>query len=86
MLAWLRRRRVARLNRKAQVAAYVADMIARFGDQAYYVARDRDRDERKGVVVDAARPGRHWSAVKAEIAKVTGRKVGLDTATRYPQD
>lgn len=61
-------------------------MIARFGYQAYYEARDRDRDERKGAVIDAARPDRHWSAVKAEIAKVTGRWVGLDTAPRYPQD
>jgi hypothetical protein len=83
MLAWLRRRRAATAGRRALVESDAAALIARFGDQAYYVARDRDLDERKGKTVDDNRPVRHWSAVRVKIAKVTGKQVGEDAATRY---
>lgn len=82
MLAWLRRRRAARLDRAALVEADADALIARSGGEAYYVARDRDRDERRGVLTDANRPARHWSAVKARIGALTGKDTGVDTATR----
>lgn len=63
MLAWLCRRRAAAAIREALVEADAADLMDRFGDRAYGVARDRDRIERKGVAIDGNRPPRHWSGL-----------------------
>ena len=85
MLGWLRRRRSKRATLAALVEADAADLIHQFGDQAYYEARDRSRAERRGVISEPVRSPRHWSAVKARIADLTGKEVGFDTATRYLQ-
>jgi hypothetical protein len=34
-------------------------------------------------MIDANRPPSHWDKVRSEIARRTGRIVGVDTATRY---
>ena len=86
MLAWLHRRRAASAALAALIEADAVDLVGRFGDQAYGVARDRDRNECKGVAIDGNRPARHWSAVKRRIASLTGTEIGVDTATRYPGD
>ena len=83
MLGWLRSRGVASAARKALVETDAAALIVRFGEQAYFVARDRNRDERKGVIVDAGRPARHWSAIRLRISDITGKPVGMDATTRY---
>ena len=59
MFAWLRRRRVARESPRAFVEADAIDLMRRFGDEAYYEARDRDREERRGRLIDANWPARH---------------------------
>lgn len=86
MLGWLRGKRGATATYRALVDADAVDLIHRFGDEAYYEARDRDREDRKGGLIDANRPLRHWSAVKLRIADVTGRTIGRDTATRYGRE
>ena len=57
-------------------------MIARFGDEAYYEARDRMLSARKGSIVDGNRSADHWDRVRAIIGRKTGHN-GLDTSTRY---
>jgi len=57
------------------MAADVAALLAEGGDP-YRVARSRERsalDEREA---------RHWNRVAVGIAKKTGRRIGLDVATR----
>jgi hypothetical protein len=83
MLGWWRRHRAEKKRRSALIEADALDLVRRFGDEAYYEARDRDREERRGGLIDANRPARHWSAVRMRIAGLTGKEVGLDTATRY---
>lgn len=75
---WFRARR----ERARLVADDAADLIARFGDAAYSVARDRVRAAREGRTVDANRPDGHWTEVKLRIADLTGKEIGLDEATR----
>ena len=70
---WLKRRREA----AAQVATDAEVLIEQFGDGAYNVARMR--------VIGADASGsdaRHWTKVRREIARRTGRS-HPDTATRY---
>lgn len=57
-------------------------LIAAHGDvMAYAEARGRAREERK------TQPrGGHWEAVRKEVARITGRTVPLDTATRMERD
>lgn len=86
MRRWLRARKTAKAVRAALVEADAQDLIARFGEDAYHVARDRARDARTGATVDGNRPARHWAVVKLRIAELTGKEVGLDTATRYLQE
>jgi len=57
--------------------------IAAYGDGAYEQARTCARDQRHGEVVDGNRPEGHWDRVRREIARRTGRRGGIDTATRY---
>lgn len=85
MLAWYRRQRAERTARNALVETDALDLIARFGATAYFVARDRDRTERAGRVVDGDRRSRHWAAVKGRVAALTGHLTGADTAMRYSE-
>lgn len=86
MLGWLHRYLGTRRARADRVAADAAALTARFGASAYGIARDRDRAERRGGVIDDDRPAGHWGRVKLRIARETGKEAGLDTATRYLLD
>lgn len=71
-----------RLRREA-IARAAAELITFLGDMAYDEARSRaracrHRDDRQG--------DRHWSKVAVEIAKRTGREVGVKAADRYERD
>lgn len=63
----------------------VNSLLQAFGNGAYDEARTRAREARLGKVVDGNRPDGHWDKVRREIARRTGREVGLDTATRYTE-
>lgn len=65
------------------VAEDAAALIAAYGESAYDQARTRAREERLGKTIDGNRPRDHWDSVRREIARLTGRQTGLDTATRY---
>lgn len=67
---------------RKQAEADAADLIARFGDKAYYEARDRQLLALRGVVVDGNRPADYWGRVRAIIGRKIGRST-LDTSTRY---
>jgi len=56
------------------------DLVERFGDQAYYEARDRA--QRGGTMIDGNRPRGHWTRVKLEIAKRQGIAIGLTGSDR----
>jgi hypothetical protein len=60
-------------------------LLQSYGDGAYDEARTRAREARLGRVMDGNRPAGHWDKVRREIARRTGRQVGLDTATRYTE-
>jgi hypothetical protein len=76
MFAWLRRRREAARRVEADVAA----LLAGDRDEAYFVARCRQRES------SSAETARHWGRVAQSIARRTGKRVGLDTATRMAMD
>ena len=59
-------------------------LIASFGDGAYDVARTRAREVRLRKVIDDNRPAGHWHKVRLEIARMTGKDIGTDAASRYP--
>ena len=67
----------------ALVAQDADALIDAFGPGAYDEARTRARDARLGRILDGNRPVGHWDKVRMEIARQTGRQVGVDTATRY---
>lgn len=72
-----------RAERRRHEASDASALIAAFGAQAYYVARERAREEQQhGKVLDANRAAGHWDRVRREIGRRTGRDQ-LDTATRY---
>lgn len=75
---WLDRRKAARLL----VETDAVDLIARYGDDAYSVARQRLHEE-DAKVISEGRSKDPWARVRAEIARRTGRRSGTDTATRY---
>ena len=54
-------------------------LIARFGDQAYFEARERAQ---RSVVIDSDGPPRHWTRVKLEIAKRQRIEIGRSGADR----
>jgi hypothetical protein len=66
------------------VAADAVALVAAFGDGAYEEARTRGREERRRSTIDANRPFGHWDKVKREIARHTGKEIGADSASRYP--
>jgi hypothetical protein len=83
MLQWLRRRQEAR--RPAQVDA---EALGRdHGGEAYGEARQRECDV---ILPDGTTHGgrtpAHGRRVALIVAKRTGHKVGLDTATRMARD
>lgn len=75
---WLKSRQA----RAELVRSDAASLMERFGDLAYSESIKRVEDAERNVVLDGNRPAGHWSRVKSEIGRRTGRD-GLDTATRY---
>ncbi len=79
MLRWLRRRRQAERLEQADAEVLIKD----HGVEAYVEAWERERDV---ILPDgtthAGRTPAHWSRVALIVAKRTGKRVGLDTATR----
>lgn len=83
MFRWLTRLRAARAAQRDLVERDARDLVKRFEDAAYFVARDRARAARDGGTFDGNRPSGHWGKVKLRIAALSGHAVGLDTATRW---
>jgi hypothetical protein len=75
MLRWWQKLLAARSAQRQAIAADAEVLRVMFGGQSYYEARRRSRD-------CAPPESDHWCAVAVAIAKMTGRKIGLDTATR----
>ncbi len=76
MLSWLRRRR-ARIERiEAEAEALIRDA----GDRAYSEARRREHEASSDAIA------KDWSRVALAVARKTGKRVGLDTATRMSTD
>ena len=75
---WLERRKAAR----QLVETDAVDLIARYGDDAYSVARHRIHEE-GAEVSSEGRSKDHWARVRTEIVRLTKRRGGTDTATRY---
>ena len=79
MLRWLRRRQEARRLTQADAEALVRD----HGAEAYGEARRRERNViLPDETTHARRTPAQWRRVALIVAKRTGHKVGLDTATR----
>ena len=66
------------------VAEDARSLIAALGSGAYEVARTRGREERLAKLVDKNRPIGHWHKVRREIARRTGKVIGADSASGYP--
>ena len=79
MILWLRRRWEAARLANADAEALIRD----HGGAAYWEARRRERDVilPDGTTHQGRTPA-HWRRVALLVAKMTGRAVGLDTATR----
>ncbi len=79
LLQWLRRRQEAHRLVQADAAALIRD----HGAEAYGEARQRERDV---VLPDgsthAGRTPAHWRRVALIVARMTGKRVGVDIATR----
>jgi hypothetical protein len=75
MLSWFHRRK----ERQQQVVRDADNLMALFGERAYFEALARAQHEDEN-----GRDSRYWLAVRREIADRTGKEIGLDTATRYP--
>ncbi|WP_134188193.1 hypothetical protein [Methylosinus sp. sav-2] len=71
MFGWWRRRREYR----TLVLRDADDLIARFGIRAYSAASMRWRIH--GDILDGNRPDGHWELVQEEIAKRSGKVIGL---------
>jgi hypothetical protein len=78
LLRWLERRKVAHRLIKSDAG----DLIARYGEEAYGVARQRLHGE-GAAVISEGRTKDHWARVMVEIARLSGRPAHVDTATRY---
>jgi hypothetical protein len=57
-------------------------LLVAHGEQAYPEARERARRGRERLDRSDAR---HWTKVALEIARLTGREVGVSTADGYLQ-
>ena len=80
MLRWIRRRQDARRLAQLDAEALIRD----HGAEAYREARERERDVilTEGGTTYAGRTPAHWRRVALIVARRTGKRVGLDTATR----
>ena len=76
ILAWLRRRR----ERASRIEAEASMLIRELASEAYAEARLMQR--RAGSVEDR----RHWRDVALAVARKTGKRIGLDTATRMAME
>ena len=76
MLSWLRRRRES----AGRIEAKASDLVRGFGADAYSEARLRERH------ADGPAERKQWSAVALAIARMTGKQVGPDTATRMTME
>lgn len=74
MWGWWRRRKA----REQQAVRDADNLMALFGDGAYWAALERARHEEEND-----RDPRHWLRVRREIGRRVGKESGLDTATRY---
>jgi hypothetical protein len=72
MLSWLRHRRESIERIDAEADAFIHNL----GAAAYSAARRREHEASSDTMV------KHWGRVALAIAKKTGKRVGLDTATR----
>ena len=70
-------------SRRAAIARAAGELMTFLGDMAYDEARTRARACRRR---DDRRGDRHWSKVAVEIAKRTGREIGVKVADRYERD
>ena len=79
MLRWFRRCLEAERLAQADAQALIRD----HGGAAYAEARRRQRDVilRDGTT-HAGRTPAHWRLVALTVARMTGKRVGLDTASR----
>ena len=79
MLQWLRRRRQAELPAQADAEALIRDR----GAEASGEARQRERDVvLPSGATHAGRTPAHWRRAALIVARMTGKRVGVDTATR----
>ena len=76
MFAWLRRRR----EDARRVEADAAALVAEYELAAYSEARQRQQDAHNAGTFA------HWGRVALAVARLTGKRVGLDTATRMAMD
>ncbi len=76
MLSWLRSRR----ERAERIDAKAKALIRAFGADAYSEARHRERQ------ADNEAMAREWGRVALAVARLTGKRVGFDTATRMTMD
>lgn len=72
MLAWFRKRRDA----EQRAAVRAEQLMVDHGDGAYSEARRCERE-----ALDEATAA-HWRRVALTVARLTGKRVGVDTATR----
>jgi hypothetical protein len=63
-----------------RVEADAAALLAEYKHAAYSEARQRQRDAHNAVTFA------HWGRVALAVARLTGKRVGLDTATRMAMD
>jgi hypothetical protein len=78
MLQWLRSGQEARRLAQADAEALIHD----HGGQAYSEARRRERDTVLPDGTTYISQTAHWRRVALIVARMTGKRIGLDTATR----
>jgi hypothetical protein len=76
MLSWLARRRARTARIEAEAEALIRDL----GDRAYSEARRRERQASSNEIA------KDWGRIALAVAHKTGKRVGLDTATRMGKD
>ena len=83
MLRWLGRRQLTARLAQADAEALIRD----HGGEAYSEARRRERDVTlPDGTTHAGRTPEHWRRVALIVARKTGKRIGLDTATRMSLD
>ena len=83
MLRWLRRRQEVRRLAQADAEALIRD----HGAEAYAEARWRERDVvLQDGTTHAGRTPAHWRRVALVVARMAGKRIGADTATRIEID